>query len=213
MHVRSLLAAALLAAPLAASAQARPAAKAAPLAQSRPAVRSSTAAAPKSLAVGGWLGYEMGDLDGVALRLEGELPFQQLTPEIALSLVGSVGYSRLSEDLGGGFDITANLLKFVPAARFTLPVNPQLSLFGDAGLGLYYASLTADTIDFDPVTFQPRRAEVSDSAVGLMMRLGVGGFFQVNPQLRVGGALVLDPMFGDYDDTTFTIQVGASFQL
>lgn len=212
MHVRSLLAAALLAAPLAASAQARPA-KAAPVAQSRPAVRSSAAAAPKSLAVGGWLGYEMGDLDGVALRVEGELPFQQLTPEIALSLVGSVGYSRLSDDLGGGFDITANLLKFVPAARFTLPVNPQLSLFGDAGLGLYYASVSADTVDFDPVTFQLRRAEVSDSSVGLMMRLGAGGFFQVNPQLRVGGALVLDPMFGDYDDSTFTIQVGASFQL
>jgi hypothetical protein len=204
MHVRSLLVAALaalLAAPLAASAQARSAVR--------------PASAPRSLAVGGWLGYEMGDLDGVALRLEGELPFQQLTPEIALSLVGSVGYSRLSDDLGGGFDITADLLKFVPAARFTLPVTPQLSLFGDAGLGLYYASVSVDTLDVVPGTFPPqfRRREVSDSDVGLMMRLGVGGFFQVNPQLRLGGALVLDPMFGDYDDSTFTIQVGASFQL
>jgi hypothetical protein len=204
MNVRPLLAAALaalLTAPLAASAQARPAARSAP------------AAAPRSLAVGGWLGYEMGDLDGVALRLEGELPFQQLTPEIALSLVGSVGYSRLSDDLGRGFDITANLLKFVPAARFTLPVSPELSLFGDAGLGLYYASVSTDFEFFNPITGRVERDDASDSSVGLMMRLGVGGFFQVNPQLRLGGALVLDPMFGDYDDTTFTIQVGASFQL
>jgi hypothetical protein len=202
MHVRSLLVvalAALLSAPLAASAQARPAAR--------------SASAPSALAVGGWLGYETGDLDGVALRLEGELPFQQLTPEIALSFVGSAGYSRLSEDLGGGFDITANILKLVPAARFTLAVTPELSLFGDGGLGLYYASVTADTVDLDPVTFQFRRREVSDSNVGLMMRLGVGAFFRVNPQLRLGGALVLDPMFGDYDDSTFTVQVGLSYQL
>jgi hypothetical protein len=196
MRVRSLLAAALaalLSAPLAASAQARS------------TVRS---AGPTSLAVGAWLGYEMGDLDGVALRLEGELPFQQLTPEIALSLVGSVGYSRLSDD-GPGFDITTNLLKLVPAARFTLGVTPELSLFGDAGLGLYYHSTSVE-LDFGGGF---GRIDDDESGVGVMMRLGIGAFFQVNPQLRLGGALVLDPMFGDYDDSTFTIQVGLSYQL
>jgi hypothetical protein len=192
MNVRSLLAVALAAllVPLAASA-----------AQTR---RTSSAPASNALSVGGWLGYEMGDADGFQLRVDGEMPFQQLTPQIKLSLVGSIGYTFADYDTYFG-DVSVNRLKIVPAARFTLPVNPQLSLFGDAGLGLHYTSVSFD--------LGPGGGDYDDSEVGLLLRFAAGAFFQVNPQVRVGGQVVLDPIFGDYDDTTFAIMAGAMFQL
>ena len=99
-----------------------------PLRPRRPRTRSRSAASSAT---------RRATLDGVALRVDGELPFQELSPQVKLSLVGSIGYivRRTTTRFGG--DITANLLKIVPAARFSFPVNPQLTLFGDAGLGLY----------------------------------------------------------------------------
>ncbi len=202
MHVRSLFAVAVAALlPVTThAAQAKT-----PVAQARPAAVASSS--PRQLSLGGWIGYEMGDLDGIQLRVDGVMPFQKLAPQIELSFVGSVGYSRLTES-AFGVDVTANILKFVPAARFTLPVNPQLSLFGDAGLGLYYASLSTD------IDFGFGSESVSDSTVGLMLRLGAGGLFQVNPRLQVGASIYLDPMLtGDYDDTTFSILAGLTYQL
>lgn len=196
MHVRSLLAvvlAALLAAPAVASAQA-----------GRGTQKPPPAAPPRSLSVGGWIGYEMGDFDGVQLRVDGELPFQQLTPQVGLSFVGSIGYTRAGED-AFGLDVTVSRLKLVPAARFTLPVNPQLSVFGDAGLGIHYTSIDFD-FDFGGIDFD-------DSEISLLLRLGAGAFYQVNPRTRVGASLVLDPMFGDFDDTTFTLLAGLMYQL
>jgi hypothetical protein len=200
MNVRPLLAVALAAVlvPSAASAQ---------TGRSAPAARAtaSTAPAADALSIGGWLGYEMGDADGFQLRVDGELPFQQLTPQIKLSLVGSIGYTFGGWD-AYGVDVSVDRLKIVPAARFTLPVNPQLSLFGDAGIGLHYTRVNFDYNGFGASDFD-------DSAIGLMLRFAAGAFFQVNPQLRVGGQIVLDPMFGDYDDTTFAVMAGAMFQL
>ncbi len=188
MKIRSLAAVALAAllAPLAASAQA-------------------SAPASDGLSFGGWLGYEMGDADGLQLRADAELPFQQLTPQVKLSFVGSIGYTFAGYDVPGA-DISVNILKIVPAARFTLPVSPQLSLFGDAGLGLHYT-----TVDFDYDGFAG--VDYDDSVLGFMLRFAAGAFFQVNPQVRIGGQIVLDPMFGDYDDATFAIMAGAMFQL
>jgi opacity protein-like surface antigen len=196
MNVRSLLAVALAAllVPLAASAQTR-----------RTSTSSARAAQSNALSVGGWIGYETGDADGFQLRADGEMPFQQLTPQIKLSLVGSIGYTFAGWDFPGG-DVSVNRLKIVPAARFTLPVNPQLSLFGDAGLGLHYTSVSFEYDGFGA-------EDLDDSELGLLLRLAAGGFFQVNPQLRVGAQIVLDPIFGDYDDTTFAIMVGAMFAL
>jgi len=192
MHVRSLLAVVIAALLVPAAAHAK-----APV---RPAPAS------KQLSVGGFVGYEMGDLDGLVLRADGEMPFQKLTPQIALSFVGSVGFSHLTTSEFGA-DFTANILKVVPAARFTLPVNPQISVFGDAGLGLYYASVSSE------ITFLGVTQKVSDSSVGLMLRLAAGGFYQVNPRMKVGAALQLDPMFGDYDDATFSLLAGLMYQL
>ncbi len=206
MHVRTMLAvalAALLTTPLAAGAQA----KKGTTTRAQPARSSaaSTSSASKALSIGGWVGYEWGDADGFQLRLDGEMPFQKLTPQIDLSFVGSLGYTRATYDVFGS-DLTVSRFKVVPAARFSFPVNPQFTLFGDAGLGFHYTKVTIDYSAFG-------LGDVSDSEFSFMLRLGAGGFYHVNPRMRLGASFMIDPMFGDYDDTTFALLVGLMYTL
>jgi hypothetical protein len=204
MHVRTpvaLAVAALLAAPFSASAQARRGTKT----QTTPAAGATTTGG--GLSVGGFVGYESGDLAGLSLRVDGELPFQQLTPQIALSFVGSIGYTHFSEDVAFG-DIKFNIFKLIPAARFTLPVNPQIDVYGDAGLGLYYYSFTStQNIPFFGTV------KDTGSGTGLMMRIAAGGFFKVNPKTRIGAEIGLLPYFNKIDTTDFSIMAGAMFLL
>ena len=199
MHVRPLLAAAiaaLLAAPAAGQAQSSGSSQ---YAAASPAGGASLSS---PLSLGGWIGYETDDLDGLQLRFDAVVPVQRLAPQLALSVVGSVGYSRLTRsELGTHF--TANILKLVPAVRFTLPLNPRVSVYGDAGLGLYWAG---EDVDYGPNT-------ASNTDVGFMFRFGVGGFYQVNARTEIGVSFYLDPMLGGYDDTTFSIMAGALFGL
>ena len=199
MKLRSLLAAALLAPAVAFAAPAKSAPASNPL---------------EGLQVGGFIGYETDDVSGLSLRLDGEIPFRDLSPQVKLSFVGSLGYSRLTDSQFGA-DITANVFKFVPAARFTMPLNPQFSVFGDVGLGLAYVSATVSS---------PFFADITDSTVNLMMRFGVGGWYHVNDRLKVGAMLELDPIFGDFgfssanglngsSQTTFLFQVGMMYRL
>jgi Outer membrane protein beta-barrel domain len=191
--------AALLALPPPASAQARKGTS--PKAQARPS--AVPAAAADGLSVAGWIGYEWGDhVDGFQLRADGELPFQWLSPQVKLSFVGSLGYTHSTYG-AFGVDLTVNRFKVVPAARFTIPVNPQLSLFGDAGIGLHYTSVHYDYSLFT----------ASDSGLGLMLRFGAGAFYHLNPRVRLGGELVLDPIFGTYHDNTFSLLVGLAYLL
>jgi hypothetical protein len=172
------------------------------------AAPKSTSAEPSSsgLELGGFVGYESDDLSGLALRLDGELPFQNLSPQVKLSFVGSIGYSHLSwEEFG--FTVTSNLWKIVPAARFTIPVAPQFDVFGDVGLGLAHASISAPGF--------------SSSSTNLMMRFGAGGWYHVNPQIKLGAMIDLDPIFGNYgtdnayskSQTFWNLLVGAMFAL
>ncbi len=208
MHVRSLLAlalAALLAAPAGAQAQAKKSSTKAAAAPAKASPAAATTTAP-GYSIGGWIGYETGDLSGLQLRGDFVYPYQKLTPQLDLSFVGSIGWSYLTHS-EFGVDTTGNLLKFVPAARFTLPVNPQLSFFGDAGLGLYWDSVKAETTAFGVTQ------SASSSGVGFMLRFAVGGFYAVNPNVKIGVMLDLDPMFGDYEDTTFAFMAGATFRI
>jgi opacity protein-like surface antigen len=215
MKVRSLLAVALLTPTLAFAAQ--PAApKSAPQAKSSaaaPAAQSAPASQAGGLELGGFIGYETDDVSGIALRLDGELPFKALSPQVRMSWVGSIGYSHLTESVPYG-DFTSNMIKIVPAARFTLPINPQFDVFGDVGLGLAYVSAKVETnIPFFGST------STSDSSLNVMMRFGAGAWFHVNPQLKVGAMLEFDPIFGDYgfsgasSQNTFNILAGAMFRM
>ena len=165
------------------------------------------------LQVGGFIGYETADVSGLALRADGEIPFRDLAPQVKMSWVGSLGYSHLTWDTFGG-TFTANVLKLVPAARFTVPLNPQFSVFGDVGLGLAYVSGTIDVPGFFSST---------DSTLNLMMRFGVGAWYHASDRIKVGAMLELDPIFGDFgyskngiaatSQTTFNFLVGMMYRL
>ena len=218
MNVRSLVAVALFAPAVAFAAQPQGSktTKSASAPSSSTQSSATAGTALDGLQVGGFLGYETADLSGVSLRLDGELPFRQLSPQINMSLVGSLGYSHLTWDPTPWAKLTANVFKLVPAARFTMPLNEQFSVFGDAGLGLAYIRAS---VDFSGIT---GLGSVSDSSVNLMMRLGVGAWYKVNPQLKLGAMLEFDPVFGNYgysgngvgsSQNTFLIQIGGMFKL
>ncbi len=206
MSFRSLFAVALaatLAVPAFASAQAKRGTK-----SSAAPARQASASGTKQIWIGGLVGLELGDLDGFGFRVDGEMPLKPLSPKVNLSLVGSVGYSRLSMDLYLG-DVGWNIFKVVPAARFTMPVAPKMSLYGDAGLGLYYGSFTMKQNFPAPIG----TIKTDDSATGFLMRFGVGGFYDLNPKTKLSAEIGVDPYFGDADTTNWTLAVGAMFVL
>ena len=137
--------------------------------------------------VGAAVGAEFGDLDGVALRGDVVVPLQQLDRQTTLSFVGLAGLTLFSEG-----DVDATVFKLVPAARLSLDLAPQFTVYGDAGLGLYFAD-----VDFGPFG--------DDSEVGLVMRFAAGGLVAITPTVKVGAELALNPYFGDYDDNTASL--------
>jgi hypothetical protein len=205
MTVRTFLAAALLAPSLA---------LAAPQSKSTSAQPTTTQAPASGIEVGGFIGYEAADFTGLALRADVAMPFRDLGPQVKLSFVGSLGYSYLTWGGPFGTTVKSNLFKIVPAARFTFPVAPQFDLFGDVGLGIAHASVTADL----PFGY----GSYSDSSTNLMMRFGVGGWYKVAPKVKLGAMFDLDPIFGDYgvsntyaanSQTFWSMLFGAMFTL
>jgi hypothetical protein len=158
-----------------------------------------------ALRLGGLLGLEFGVGDtGLGLRLDGEMPIADVAPPVRLSGVLSLGYSRFTDD-SLDFEATTNLVKLVPAARFTLPLDNQFALYGDVGLGFFYHSTTTENVF----------GEDDDSGVGLAMRFAAGSYYELNERLRVGVELGVNPYFGEeqLDDTSISALVGASFRL
>lgn len=195
---RAALSAALLAALLAA-----PAAQA----QTRRASARPAPAADAGLRLGGLLGFEFGDGDtGLALRVDGEMPVSTLAPSIGLNGVLSLGFSRFADETRD-FRFTTNIVKLVPALRFVLKdLAPQLGLYGDAGLGLYYVN----------TSWRERSINVfrdDDSGVGIVMRFAGGAFYDVNDRLRIGAELGVNPYFGDFDQTTVTLLAALTYRL
>ncbi len=202
MKIRVLSLAALvgLAVPLAASAQSR-------------GYRSSPSA---GLGAGVLLGMESGDgVTGLALRGDGVWDVKPLAPKVLLSGVLSVGFTHFSDAYWNGPDQqwawSDNIFKIVPAARFTFDVAPQLGLYADAGLGLYIAS-TSTTLRNYYAGYSTVQSS-SDSTAGVAMRFAGGTFFNVSSGVRLGAELGLNPYFGDYHDTTFSLMGLAQFRL
>ncbi len=221
MHVRSLFAlvvAALLAGPAAAHAQAKKSsAKAAPAKATAPATTTTTAgalAAQPSVDV--WIGYESDEASGFQLRGDYVWPYKVLAPNFDLSFVGAVGISRISDSVttpglpplvpATTADTSVWIFKVIPTARFTytFPQDRRFSVFGDAGLGLSYDSVSTDVTGL---------GSSSDSSLGVTLRLGVGGFFRVDPKWQLGATVVYDPTSGTYGFDTWSILAGAKFAL
>lgn len=156
-----------------------------------------------SLHLGLLVGPEFASGDtGIALRGDISTVLSHLAPNVRLDGVFSLGYTHFSFG-PRDFDATANIVRLVPAARFVFPIAPAVQLYGDAGLGLYFGSLS----------FGSGFNRGSDNLFGINMRFAGGALFDVAPNIRLGAELGLNPYFGDFDDTTTTLMFAAQFRL
>jgi len=215
--VRAAAAALVLAlVPVLAAAQTAPAKK-----PSRPAPAEATSAAPApaprsssvlpyslNLAIGP--SFEGGT--ALKLRLEGTMVMKPLFPnstfELALPL--NLAFWGDSAALGFGYSFDASYIRFeiVPTARVSFPVARDLSLYGDAGLGFQYYSVSVTTnapIGF-PVSY-------GDSGAGGIFKLAGGGYYSLDPNWR----LFLEPIslnfyFGGGSGFVYTIMFGAAYR-
>lgn len=173
--------------------------------KTRTTTATTTTSTAPSLSIGGGIGLESGLGDtGLTLRVDGVYPLQNLTPEVTMAVVGTLGFTNYGESYYT-VDATTNIFKVIPAVRFGYALNPKVNLYGDAGLGLYYWSFSLDEdiagYDFD------------DSGIGLMMKFAAGALYSVNDKLQVGGDIGLNPYFGDIGDTSFTLMGVVMYKL
>lgn len=131
-------------------------------------------------------GAEFGEFSGFQLRLDGEVPIVRANPNLQVAGVLSLSYAGLEDDL--------SVLEIVPAVRLIYTGGRQFGVYGDLGLGFARAS----------------QGDFSDT--GATMRIGVGGFYQMNRQVQLPLELMIHPHFGDYEETTATLMFGAKFR-
>ena len=158
---------------------------------------------------------------GLALRADGVFGVKYLAPRVLFSGIVSLGYTNWGTSSGSidpftGSGITAssslNMLKIIPAARFTFDIAPQFDLYADAGLGFYYAHAalkTTTTTAGLPNTV----VEASASDTGVLMRFAGGATFALTPSFRLGAEAGFNPYFGDIDQTSFTLMALAQFRM
>jgi hypothetical protein len=137
--------------------------------------------------MGGLAGAEWGDSSGYQLRLDGEVPITRLAPNFQVSGALTLSYSGLAHDL--------SVVELVPAARFTWLATPQVGGYGDVGLGYVHASANGNGVS------------------GSTMRFGVGSYYQMSQTVRFVLELAFHPHWGDYNQTTTTLLLGAKFRI
>ena len=131
-------------------------------------------------------GAEWGDLSGYQIRVDGEVPIFRAAPTLQLAGVLSVSYSGLENDV--------SVFEILPAARLIYTASPQFGGYADLGLGFARADGGGDAVS------------------GATMRLGIGAFYQMNRQVVFPLELMFHPHWGDYDQTTTTLMLGAKFR-
>jgi hypothetical protein len=147
----------------------------------------AAASAQNRFAIGLLGGAEWGDASGYQIRVDGEVPIFRAAPSLQLSGVLSFSYSGLEDDI--------SVFEIVPAARLIYTASPQFGGYADLGLGFARAD-----------------APGVDAVSGATMRLGIGAFYQMNRQVQFPLELMFHPHWGDYDQTTTTLMLGAKFR-
>ena len=166
------------------------------------------------------LGFEDGGPEsGLALRGDMEFMPTRIAPNANLSLVASLGFTHFGDSVyvrDGFADVreqwSSNLFKLLPAARISFDVAPRFGVYGDAGLGLYVATFSYE-YEYRDAGYVGEYSDYSDSALGVAMRLAGGARFAVTPTFELGAELGVNPYFGDYDETTLSAMMLASFRL
>jgi hypothetical protein len=161
---------------------------AAPAAAQAQSAQSNRAQSNRGYGVwlGGLFGLEAGSETGGQLRFDAEIPITRLAPNFQVAGVGTVSYAFLSNDL--------RVFEILPSARFTWSGTRQFGAYGDVGLGIFHASGKI-------------------GSTGATLRFLGGAYYEMNPTTRFVAEIGLHPHFGDYDDTTFTLMIGAKFRI
>jgi hypothetical protein len=159
--------------------------------------------------VGVVLGPSFEGATAFKFRLEGAMSLQPLSRDVGLDLVLPLGFAFWGQSYTlpfvGGYDVSYFRFELVPSARFTFPVAREITLYGDAGLGFGYESVSISS------TFAVPGAEAS-GAFGVF-RLAGGGFYNLNEHWR----LVLEPVglnfyFGTGSGFAYSILLGANYR-
>lgn len=149
------------------------------------AAPAAATAQTRGFSLGLLAGAEFGEFSGFQLRLDGEVPIVRASPRLQIAGVLSLGYSGLEDDL--------SVLEILPAARL-IYTGAQFGGYADLGLGFARAS------------------QGDNSDTGATMRIGVGAFYQMNRQVQFPLELMIHPHWGDYEETTTTLMLGAKFR-
>lgn len=170
---------------------------------------SSSGSEIGSIAIGGNLGLDFGGNGyGTGFRIQGNgyYTLLELAPKFMLDLGGDLDfiYNGCSQ---AGISCHLTTFEIVPTARFRYHLMPQLSLYGDAGLGLAFASATVDT------SALPGGGSISTSATGGVFRIAGGVLYQIGNQLYlVGEPMGLNFYFYDGSAFHYSIQVGVQYR-
>jgi len=174
-----------------------------------PAPRSS-GTLPYSLSLAIGPSFEGGT--ALKLRVEGTMVMKPLFPNSTFELALPLNFAFWgdSANLGFGYSFDASYVRFeiIPTARVSMPVAKDLGLYGDAGLGFQYYSVSVTTTA--PIGFP---ISVGDSGAGGIFKLAGGGYYSVDPSWR----LFVEPVglnfyFGGGSGFVYTIMFGAAYR-
>ncbi len=148
--------------------------------------------------------------------------FFALTPNILVG--GRVAYNRVTPDQGEyarefdypGLDVTVtgsgSIIELLPTVRLHTPVSPdqKISVFGQAGLGMYFATLTADMrISYAGTSWEE---SVSESGNDFGMCFGGGIGFAASDNLRLELLPLYHIIFSEEESTKY-FSIGISVVL
>jgi opacity protein-like surface antigen len=168
---------------------------------------TGNASSPDATRIGILGGVEFEDDNGYGLRGDLELlPLMQIGNG-NLKLLGSLGWTRYSQDAVFG-DITTNVYRFIPGVRLTFPMADTVGIYGDGGVGVYHARFDQD----DVVVPGVGTIGGDDDETSLLLRFAGGAYYDVSPNLRVLAEVGYLPHFGDLDELDpVTLFGGVSF--
>jgi hypothetical protein len=190
-----------------------------------PVASSAAATGPMDLyllAGGEWGGSGYG-----ALRLRADLALdlkKPVAPQTRLTGVLSVGLSRFSDETTAGVPgvatVTARSSAFtfevVPTLRAEHALQPRVTLYADAGLGLGYTSASAEIIQTGNTQLPPGVVVASGVGSGAfaVLKLGAGGWWRVDERFQLGAEVVgANLRFGSGAGATYALLVGGSYRL
>lgn len=121
-------------------------------------------------------------------RLSGELMygFLDLSPQARLSLGGRAAFAYH----GGDFGNSVWILEAVPDAKLKLALAPQLSVYGDFGLGLAVLTVGQDIPGVPALGIPP--SSVSDSTIAVTFQFGGGISYALSPNMNLLGEVRFD---------------------